>query len=145
MTAAPQDDPLPLSGDTPAMLAEYLASGARLVEAFHQLPGVARAMREAAAYLREFEAAAPSKHDAEEYLLDGRMGRSNVRRADDRAVQKDAARYRHLRDKSNPDECKFFLATNESRAMNFKDPAFVDKQVDTDRANVTARELARKA
>lgn len=44
---------LPPSGDTPAELAEHLASGARLVEAFHLMPGVARAMREAARLLRK--------------------------------------------------------------------------------------------
>jgi hypothetical protein len=64
---------------------------------------------------------------------------------DIRLVLNDAARYWHLRDRSAPEDCKFFLATNELRAANYKDPAFIDRQIDTDRANMEARDRATKA
>lgn len=80
-----------------------------------------------------------------EYAHRQAMMRNGQIAQDIRLVLNDAARYWHLRDNSNPDECRFFLATNESRATNFKDPAFIDRQVDTDRANMEARDKARKA
>lgn len=73
---------LPPSGDTSAQLAEYLASGARLVEAFHQLPGVARAMREAACLLGKSEthptAPAPDALDAARWRFLTSLERHNV-------------------------------------------------------------------
>ena len=50
----------------------------------------------------------------------------------------------HLRDKSNPDECRYYLASDDE-ASKFNDPAHVDKQIDTDRANMEARDRATKA
>jgi hypothetical protein len=64
---------------------------------------------------------------------------------DIRLALNDAARYWHLRDRSAPEDCKFFLATNELRAANYKDPAWIDKQVDADRGNAEARDRATKA
>jgi hypothetical protein len=64
---------------------------------------------------------------------------------DIRLALNDAARYWHLRDRSAPEDCKFFLATNELRAANYKDPAFIDRRIDTDRANMEARDRATRA
>jgi hypothetical protein len=56
----------------------------------------------------------------------------------------DAARYWHLRDKSNPDLCRYYIASDDP-ASKFNDPGHVDKQIDTDRANMEARERATRA
>lgn len=80
-----------------------------------------------------------------EYAHRQAMMRNGQIAQDIRLVLNDAARYWHLRDKSAPDDCKFFLATNEMRAANYKDPAWIDKQIDTDRANMEARSIATKA
>ena len=64
---------------------------------------------------------------------------------DIRLALADARRYWFLRDQSAPDDCRIFLATNEARATNFKDPAWLDRQVDTDNANREARERATKS
>ena len=83
---------LPPSGDTPAQLAEYLYDGARLVEAFHQLPGVARAMREAAAILPR-----PSEKD-DRQQPEGGIGATMTdvvsREREDRNARVDARRLR---------------------------------------------------
>jgi hypothetical protein len=64
---------------------------------------------------------------------------------DIRLALNDAARYWHLRDRSVPENCTFFLATNEQRAANYKNPAYIDKQINMDRANTEARDRATKA
>lgn len=46
----------------------------------------------------------------------------------------DAARYWFLRDHSAPENCRMFLATDEPRMTNFKNPAWIDQQIDTARA-----------
>jgi hypothetical protein len=63
---------------------------------------------------------------------------------DIRLALNDAARYWHLRDKSDPDLCRYYLASDDP-ANKFNDPAHVDKQIDTDRANMEARDRATKA
>lgn len=63
---------------------------------------------------------------------------------DIRLALNDAARYWFLRDKSDPDLCRYYLASDDP-ASKFNDPAHVDRQIDTDRANVAARERARSA
>ena len=80
-----------------------------------------------------------------EYERLAQMIRNGQIAQDIRMVLNDAARYWHLRDRSAPEDCKFFLATNEQRAANYKDPAFIDRQIDTDRANMEARDRATKA
>ena len=56
----------------------------------------------------------------------------------------DAARYWHLRDDSDPDLCRYYLASDDP-AVKFNDSGHVDKQIDTDRANMEARNRAIKA
>jgi hypothetical protein len=80
-----------------------------------------------------------------EYAHRQAMMRNGQIAQDIRLALIDAARYWHLRDRSAPDDCKFFLATNERLAANYKDPAWIDKQIDTDRANTEARDRAKKA
>lgn len=63
---------------------------------------------------------------------------------DIRLALNDAARYWHLRDVSDPDTCRYYLASDD-QASKFNDPAHVDKQIDTDRANVEARNRATRA
>jgi hypothetical protein len=63
---------------------------------------------------------------------------------DIRLVLADAARYWHLRDRSDPDLCRYYLASDDP-ASKFNDPGHVDKQIDTDRANMEARDRATKA
>lgn len=79
-----------------------------------------------------------------EYAHRQAMMRNGQIAQDIRVVLNDAARYWHLRDKSNPDECRYYLASDDN-ASKFNDPAHVDKQVDTDRANMEARKRATKA
>jgi hypothetical protein len=80
-----------------------------------------------------------------EYAHRQAMMRNGQIAQDIRLALIDAARYWHLRDRSAPDDCKFFLATNEQIAANYKDPAWIDKQIDTDRGNTEARERATRA
>ena len=79
-----------------------------------------------------------------EYAHRQAMMRNGQIAQDIRLVLNDARRYWHLRDKSNPDECRYYLASDDE-ASKFNDPAHVDKQIDTDRANMEARERATKA
>jgi hypothetical protein len=79
-----------------------------------------------------------------EYAHRQAMMRNGQIAQDIRLALNDAARYWHLRDRSAPDDCKFFLATNEQSIANYKDPAWIDKQIDTDRANIEARDRATK-
>lgn len=79
-----------------------------------------------------------------EYAHRQAMMRNGQIAQDIRLVLNDAARYWHLRDESNPDECRYYLASDDV-ASKFNNPAHVDKQVDTDRANMEAREHATKA
>lgn len=73
----------------------------------------------------------------------GMAGKGQIAQ-DIRLALNDAARYWHLRDESNPDLCRYYLASDD-RESKFNDPAHVDKQVDTDRANMRARERATRA
>lgn len=50
----------------------------------------------------------------------------------------DAQRYAHLRDHSDPDLCRYYLASDDPASL-FNNPAHVDRQIDMDRANVAAR------
>ena len=75
-----------------------------------------------------------------EYAHRQAMMRNGQIAQDIRLALNDAARYWHLRDKSAPDDCTFFLATNEQRVANYKDPAWIDTRIDTDRANMEARD-----
>jgi hypothetical protein len=61
---------------------------------------------------------------------------------DIRLALNDAARYWHLRDSSDPDLCRFYLASND-RSAKFVGSE-IDKQIDTDRANMEARDRATK-
>ncbi len=79
-----------------------------------------------------------------EYAHRQAMMRNGQIAQDIRLVLNDARRYWHLRDVSDPDTCRYYLASDDP-AVKFNDPAHVDKQIDTDRANVEARERATKA
>jgi hypothetical protein len=79
-----------------------------------------------------------------EYAHRQAMMRNKQIAQDIRLVLNDAARYWHLRDKSDPDLCRYYLASDDP-ANKFNDPGHVDKQIDTDRANMEARERATKA
>ena len=61
-----------------------------------------------------------------------------------RDAMNDAQRYSWLRDRSDSDLCRYYLASDDP-AAKFNDPKHVDRQIDTDRANVVARERARSA
>jgi hypothetical protein len=80
-----------------------------------------------------------------EYAHRQAMMRNGQIAQDIRLVLIDAARYWHLRDRSAPDDCTFFLATNEQRAANYKDSAWIDTRIDTDMANIEAHDRATKA
>lgn len=79
-----------------------------------------------------------------EYAHRQAMMRNGQIAQDIRLVLNDARRYWHLRDESSPDVCRYYLASDDE-ASKFNDPAHVDKQIDTDRANMEARERATKA
>ena len=79
-----------------------------------------------------------------EYAHRQAMMRNGQIAQDIRLVLNDARRYWHLRDKSNPDECRYYLASDDE-ASKLNNPAHVDKQIDTDQANMRARERATKA
>ncbi len=55
-----------------------------------------------------------------------------------------ARNYRWLRDHSNPDTCRYYLASDDP-ATTFNDPMHVDRQIVTDIANSEARDRARSA
>lgn len=79
-----------------------------------------------------------------EYAHRQAMMRNGQIAQDIRLALADAARYWHLRDDSDPDTCRYYLASDDP-ATKFNDPAHVDKQVDADRANLQARNRATKA
>jgi len=78
-----------------------------------------------------------------EYAHRQAMMRNGQIAQDIRLVLADAARYWHLRDNSDPDLCQFYLASHD-RSAAFVGPQ-IDKQVDTDRANLEARNRATRA
>ena len=79
-----------------------------------------------------------------EYAHRQAMMRNGQIAQDIRLALNDAARYWHLRDHSDPDTCRYYLASDD-QASQFDNPAHVDKQVDTDRSNMEARNRATKA
>ena len=79
-----------------------------------------------------------------EYAHRQAMMRNGQIAQDIRTVLNDAARYWHLRDRSEPDTCRYYLASDDP-ANKFNDPTHVDRQVDTDRANMEARDRATRA
>ena len=79
-----------------------------------------------------------------EYAHRQAMMRNGQIAQDIRLALNDAARYWHLRDKSDPDLCRYYLASDD-QAAKFNDPAHVDRQIDIDRANAKARDRATKA
>ncbi len=79
-----------------------------------------------------------------EYAHRQAMMRNGQIAQDIRLALNDAARYWHLRDRSDPDLCKYYLASDD-QASKFNDPAHVDRKIDTDRANMAARDRATKA
>ena len=79
-----------------------------------------------------------------EYAHRQAMMRNGQIAQDIRLALNDAARYWHLRDKSDPDTCRYYLASDDPASM-FNNPAHVDKSIDTDRANMEAHNRATRA